>query len=59
MRQIVVETLHKQLEGNMGNRLTPELITGILTTMNHVLVQAEATPAATLDLSGAQPPAAD
>lgn len=57
MRQMVLETLHRLLESNMGNRLTPELVTGVLTNLNHTLVQAESAPAVSLAPAGVQQPA--
>ncbi len=39
MREQVISTLNQLLSNNIGNRITPELATGILTTLNQALLQ--------------------
>ena len=46
MREQVVALLGQILHNNVGNRLTDELATGIVTSLNHHLRQVEAQPAA-------------
>lgn len=46
MREQVIALLGQILHNNVGNRLTDELATGIVTSLNYHLLQAEAQPAA-------------
>ena len=45
MREQIIALLGQILQNNLGNRLTDELATGIATSMNHHLLQAEAQAA--------------
>ena len=42
MREQIIALLGQLLQNNLGNRLTEELATGIATSLNHHLLQAEA-----------------
>lgn len=41
-REQIIALLGQLLQNNVGSRLTDELATGIATSMNHHLMQAEA-----------------
>ena len=45
MRERIINTLAQMLQSNIGNRLTNELATGIATTLNQMLLEAEAQAA--------------
>ena len=40
MQNYIINALAQILSANQGNRITPELSTGILTSLNQVLTQA-------------------
>jgi len=45
MREQIINTLAQMLSSNIGNKLTNELATGIATTLNQILLDAEAQAA--------------
>ena len=54
MQNYIINALAQILSANQGNRITPELSTGILTSLNQVLTQAlpETQPAASEEDGG-------
>lgn len=47
MREQIINQLVTMLNNNIGNRLTSEMGTGIATSLNHFILQIEASKLAT------------
>lgn len=61
MQNYIINALAQILSANQGNRITPELSTGILTSLNQVLTQAlpETQPATSEEDGGEPDPVSD
>lgn len=56
MQNYIINALAQILSANQGNRITPELSTGILTSLNQVLTQAlPETQSAASEEDGGEP----